>query len=245
MNKNLRRLTITAAIIVAIYLVYDWQRKKTNLEREEITNGWYRYSNDEIEFDYPGKLRNCYECYPTSGSVYTVLTDENYVIMFMMNQNTDYLADEKRFFAYPEYKSEQVIRDRIDSILVRENLVPTDSLVFDLLKVNFIEFDPEEEVMTYGMEIKGRVLSVQLDGLRESRRGRRSYSYNGLDKEEGSVKRFFFDRSSGGLQLKNGQDDLVFEVIKIKRNRLLLPPGGSSMKLTDYHRFFKSVKLKD
>lgn len=244
MNKNLKRLAIVAAIIMVIYLVYDWQRKKTNLEREEVTTGWYRYSNDEVEFDYPGKLRNCYECYPTSGSIYTVLTDEKYVVMFMLNKNINYLLDEKRVFAYPEYYSEQAVRDRIDSVLIQENLVPTDSLVFELLEVNSIEFDPIEEVMNYDMEIGGRPIFAQLDGVQENRRRRSSYNYRGLDKEEGSVKRFFFNRSSGGLQLKNNENDLVLEIIKIKSNKLFLPPSGSSLKLENCHRFFKSVKLK-
>lgn len=244
MNKTLKRLAITAAMVLVIYLVYDWQRKKTNLDREKITQDWYRYSNDEVEFDYPGKLRNCYECFPTSGSVYTVLTDDSYVVMFMLNQNINYLPDEKRHFAFPEYNVEQAARNRIDSVLIQKNLVPTDSLVFDLLRVNSIEFSPEKEEMTYDMEIEGEPIIAQLDGLRESLRRKRKYYYNGLDKDEDNVKRFYFGQNSGGLQLKNDQDDLVFEIKKIRNNQLLLPPSERPMKLEEYHRFFKSIKLK-
>lgn len=57
MSKNLKSILFLSIIGISIFLIWDWQRKKINFQKEKISNGWYKYSNDFIQFEYPKKIK--------------------------------------------------------------------------------------------------------------------------------------------------------------------------------------------
>lgn len=240
MNKYLKRILLLGILGLGIFFFNDWSKKRINLEREELSNGLYKYSDERISFVYPYKLRNCYECTIKTGNIYTVLTDGEYIIMYMSNKNSSYLIQPKKQFVSPESDKEKIIRNQIDNLLIKENIDPTDSFILDSLVIKSIKFiSDEEEDMNYEMEILGNIIDATIKGNELSNDER----YFGLNKEDGELNKFTFTSESGVFFFQKDNKEFFFEFQKIRRNTLYTLNKNTLTK-RDMNRFFNSFKIK-
>lgn len=244
MSKRLKLIIALLIVGVLIYAFNYWQKSKIDLERVEMSNGWFKYANDQVEFEYPGKLRNCYECMVASGSVYTVMTDENYIIMFMCNYNSAYLVNPQMGFLNQKTKEGLIVRNRIDSILIKHGVVPTDGIVEDSLVINEIKFNEENDEMNFNMEILGVPINSVITTEEMSVCGASSWGVWSLVQDEGYLEKFAFGTYSGRFNLQKGEEEIFFEMQKIKRNTLY-NHDEKRLSQKDMLRFYKSIELRE
>jgi hypothetical protein len=244
MSKNLKAILILSIIGISIFLVKDWQKKKIEFQREKISNGWYKYSNDIVEFEYPKKLRNCYECSVKTGNTYNVMTDGDYIIMTMSNQNSSYLINPKRKFANPKSNRTSEIRFELDSIMLKNNINPTDIFIIDNLQIQEIQLNPESSKMKYAMRLLGEQVFAEITSDELKNCGSESWNYWKLNREGGNMRKFAFGLKSGRFFLKQGNEEIFFEIQKIKRSNLYTF-NKENLGAKEIASFFDSIKMKE
>ena len=245
MNKNLKRILIISLIGLSIFLINDWQKKKIEFQRENSLNGWYKYSNGSIEFEYPKKLRNCYECgLMRTGNIFTTMTDEEYVIMTMSNQNSSYLINPQRKFKNPLNQKLKTVRMKMDSIAQKNNLNPTDSFIVENLKINEIQLNIDSNRMNFDLSLLNESFSQELTFTEFNDCNSEPWNYWKLKKEENNdIKKFAYNLESGRFFLKRGSKEIFFELQKIKRTNLY-NSTKHELDEKEIERFFNSIKMK-
>ena len=239
LTKLTKRLILLLTLGLLFYCIYDWQRKKIDLDREPLAYGWFKYTNEQITFEYPRKLRNCFECRITTGSIYTVLTDGDYVIMFMSGQNSAYLVNPQNIFANPKTENSLLARQTIDSILVANNIAATDDQVANNLKINQIDIAANEEVMEFQLQLLDSLFQTEITA-EELARGGENWEYWELNNNDGYEKKLAFGDNSGRCNILEGAQVVFLEFQKIKRTTLY-SSNENNLSLAERLRFFRSV----
>lgn len=201
-------------VVALTFLIIDWKKNKIEFKSERLNNGWYKYSNDKIEFEYPNKLRNCYECnYIKTGSIFNVMTDGEYIIMTMRNRNASYMISPEQQFIHPTNKKTKEIRLQIDSILLEKNIEPTDSFLVQNLMIDKIRLNLDSNEMKYNLVILGVgesiVAKINSDEFNDC--GSLSWNkFRALQREKGNIRQFAFGSESGRFLLNQGNEDVFF-----------------------------------
>lgn len=244
MKKYLKPILLISLIGFSSFLIYDGWKDKIEFNREKISNGWYKYSNDKVEFEYPNKLRNCTECSVKTGNIYTILTDGDYIIATMSNQNSSYLVNPQRKFANPKNNSTSEIRMKLDSIVIKNNITPSDSFILNNLQIQDIQLYPDSSKMRYSMGILGEQLFADItsDELKDC--GVESWNNWKLKTEGENLKKMAFGLVDGRCFLRQGKEEVFFEVQKVKR-RSLYTHYKENLDEKALARFFNSIKIKE
>ena len=241
MNKRINKLLIIGLVGLLAFLIYDWQRKRTDFDREDLANGWYRYSNDDFVFHYPGKLRNCYEC-PFNNGIYSFLTDGNYVIMYSSEEAESSKVYPQSVFTYPINSKVKELREVMDSILLSNEISPTDRAIRDNLIIQEIDYSFEDAVMTFQMEVMGVpiISTFETDDLTVCS----SWNNWSLDNRSDGVKKFGFGSFGGGLFLQKDEKVIFFTVVKINRTFFLYKDNSYKLSRRELFRIFRNVEYK-
>lgn len=188
------------------------------------------------------KLRNCYECSVETGNIYNVMTDGDYIIMSMSNQNSSHLINPKRKFEKPRNLKLSEIRKEIDSIVQKNNLNPTDSFIINNLQIQEIQLNPDSNKMRYDMRILGEQILAEItsDELKDC--GSEPWNYWKLKREGDNINKFAFELESGRFFLKQGKEETFFEIQKIKRSNLYTHKKENLNK-NEIASFFNSIKI--
>lgn len=243
MGKYLKIVLILSIIGASIFLIKDWQKNKIEFQRVSNSNGWYTYSNDFIRFMYPRKLRNCHECSMNTGGIYKVMTDGEYIIMMMSNQNSSYLINPNVLFGQPRNEKLVEVRMKIDSIAKENNLTPTDSFVMENLQIQEIQLDLDSSKMKYELNILGETIFAEINPDEFNDCGFASWKYWKLKREGNKIKKFGFGLESGRLFIKENEEEAFFEFQKVKR-RNLYTISTEDLGRKDLARFFRSIQMK-
>lgn len=243
MAKNLKALFILSIIGISIYFVQDWNKKKIDFQRDKMSNGWYKYSNSIVEFEYPKKLRNCYECSIKTGHIYNVMTDEDYIIMIMSNQNSSNLINPNRKFENPQNSKLSGIRMEIDSVIKNKNFNPTDSFILNKLHIQEIQIDPDSNKMKFDLMILGEQLLKEITTEEMDDCGSEPWNYWKLKREGENIKKFAFTSESGRCYSNKEKEEVFFELQKIKRSTLYTFEK-ENLNEKEIAKFFESIKIK-
>ena len=244
MSKNLKRILIVSLVGISIFLIWDWQKNKIEFQKERTLDGWYKYSNNFIEFEYPLKLRNCHECGPMkTGSIFTVMTDGEYILMTMSNQNSSYIINPEQIFTNPKNERTREIRTKLDSIVLKNNISPTDTFIMDNLQIKEIQLYPDSSKMRFDMKILDEQLFAEITSDELKNCGFESWNYWKLEREGDNIKKFVFGLMDGRFFLSQGKKEIVFEIQKIKR-RNLYTNARHNLNEKELARFFNSIKMK-
>ena len=243
MNKTLQRIAIILVLGISAFLIHDWWQDRIEFKREKISNGWFKYSNDKVEFEYPNKLRNCTECSVNTGNIYKIMTDGDYIIMTMYNQNSSYLINPNRNFAYPKNNKTSEIRMELDSILLKNNINPTDSFINKNLKIQEILLNPDSNTMKYDMSLLGKQVAVEINSDELKDCGSESWNFWKLKREGDNITKLVFGLDDGRFFSSEGEENVFFEIQKIKRRNFYAHKKGN-LSEKEIAKFFNSIKIK-
>lgn len=211
-----------------------------DFKKEKQPDGWYKYSDTNIEFVYPGVLKKDVK----NGNGWTIAcTDEDYFIGINASGGS-FPINFEHDFSRPTNETARNIRISIDSVLSSQDILPSRKNVMDHVSVHSVKSDWASKLMLFDIKVYDESFSMQIDWSQGEHPNIYKNGYYSQTPDKSDFKQMILAGDVNAVHFQKGAKWVRFYVYPLK-NLIPFHKDFERIKDDDIYRILESVKVKN